>query len=61
MIQEFDAIEKMRDSAIDSDRIIKPVWHTMLSLKPGESLTDEQWLEAVETYLADLGFGLENK
>lgn len=61
MIQEFDAIEKMRDSAIDSDRIIKPVWHAMLSLKPGESLTDEQWLEAVETYLADLGFGLENK
>ncbi|WP_179179355.1 relaxase/mobilization nuclease domain-containing protein [Pseudomonas sivasensis] len=61
MIQEFDAIEKMRDSAIDSDRVIKPVWHAMLSLKPGESLTDEQWLEAVETYLADLGFGLENK
>lgn len=61
MIQEFDAIEKMRDSAIDSDRVIKPVWHAMLSLKPGESLTDEQWLEAVETYLTDLGFGLENK
>lgn len=61
MIQEFDAIEKMRDSAIDSDRVIKPVWHAMLSLKPGESLTEEQWLEAVETYLADLGFGLENK
>lgn len=61
MIQEFDAIEKMRDSAIDSDRVIKPVWHAMLSLKPGESLTDEQWLEAVETYLIDLGFGLENK
>lgn len=50
-----------RDSAIDSDRVIKPVWHAMLSLKPAEFLTDEQWLEAVETYLADLGFGLENK
>lgn len=61
MIQEFDAIEKMRDSAIDSDRVIKPVWHAMLSLKPGESLTEEQWLEAVETYLSDLGFDLENK
>ncbi|WP_017905317.1 relaxase/mobilization nuclease domain-containing protein [Pseudomonas asplenii] len=61
MIQEFDAIERMRDSAIDSDRIIKPVWHAMLSLRPGESLTEEQWLAAVETYLTDLGFGLENK
>lgn len=61
MVQEFDAIEKMRDSAIDSDRVIKPVWHAMLSLKPGESLTEEQWLEAVETYLSDLGFDLENK
>lgn len=61
MIQEFDAVEKMRDSAIDSDRVIKPVWHAMLSLKPGESLTEEQWLEAVETYLSDLGFDLENK
>lgn len=61
MIQEFDAIEKMRNSAIDSDRIIKPVWHAMLSLKPGESLTEDQWLEAVEIYLTDLGFSLENK
>lgn len=61
MIEEFDAIEKMRDASIDSERVIKPVWHAMLSLKPGESLTDEQWLEAVETYLSDLGFGLENK
>lgn len=61
MIQEFDAIEKMRDASIDSERVIKPVWHAMLSLRPGESLTEQQWLEAVETYLADLGFGLENK
>ena len=61
MIQEFDAIERMRDSVIDSDRIIKPVWHAMLSLKPGESLTDKQWLEAVETYLTDLDFSHENK
>lgn len=61
MIQEFDAIEKMRNSAIDSERAIKPVWHAMLSLRPGESLTEDQWLEAVEAYLSDLGFGLENK
>lgn len=61
MIQEFDAIEKMRNSAIDSERVIKPVWHAMLSLRPGESLTEGQWLEVVETYLSDLGFGLENK
>lgn len=61
MIKEFDAIEKMRNSAIDSNRVIKPVWHAMLSLRPGESLTEDQWRKAVETYLSDLGFGLENK
>lgn len=61
MIQEFDAIEKMRDSTIDSDRVIKPVWHAMLSLRPGEKLSNDQWLVAVETYLADMGFGEENK
>lgn len=61
MIKEFDAIEKMRNSAIDSDRGIKPAWHAMLSLRPGEWLTEDQWRKAVETYLSDLGFGLENK
>lgn len=61
LIEEFDAIEKIRNLSLDSDRIIKPVWHAILSLRPGESLTQESWLTAVEAYLNDLGFGLENK
>ena len=61
MIQEFDTIEKMRNSTIQSYRVIKPAWHPMLSLRPVESLTREQLLEAVETYLTDPGFCLENK
>lgn len=61
MISEFDAVEKLRNNAIDSDRVIKPVWHAILSLPPGEELTDAQWQEAVEMYLQDLGFGDDNK
>lgn len=61
MIQEFDAVEKLRNNSIDSDRVVKPVWHAILSLKPGETLTDEQWHEAIEMYLADLGFDDTNK
>lgn len=61
LIEEFDEIEKIRSLSLDSDRIIKPVWHAILSLRPGESLTEESWFQAVEAYLNDLGFGLENK
>lgn len=61
MIAEFDAVEKLRDNAIDSDRVVKPVWHAILSLPLGEELTDVQWQEAVEMYLHDLGFGDDNK
>jgi hypothetical protein len=61
MIAEFDAVEKLRNNAIDSDRVVKPVWHAILSLPPGEELTDAQWQEAVEMYLHDLGFGDDNK
>lgn len=61
MIAEFDVVEKLRNNAIDSDRIVKPVWHAILSLPPGEELTDAQWQEAVEMYLRDLGFGDDNK
>lgn len=61
MISEFDAVEKLRSNAIDSDRIIKPVWHAILSLPPGAQLTDGQWQEAVEMYLHNLGFGDGNK
>ncbi|OLS58812.1 relaxase/mobilization nuclease domain-containing protein [Pseudomonas putida] len=61
MIAEFDAVEKLRNNAIDSDRVVKPVWHAILALPPGEHLNDEQWREAIEMYLSDLGFDERNK
>jgi hypothetical protein len=61
MIAEFDAVEKLRNNAIDSDRVVKPVWHAILSLKPGETLTDDEWRDAIEMYLTDLGFSELNK
>lgn len=61
MIAEFDAVEEIRNNAIDSERVIKPVWHAILSLPPGEHLNDQQWHEAIEMYLTDLGFDDTNK
>lgn len=61
MIQEFDSVEAMRRMSIDSDKQIKPVFHAMLSLRPGESLTSSQWRSAVQKYLADLGFDETNQ
>ena len=56
LVDEFDAVEKLRNQSIDSEKKIKPVFHAMLSLKPGESLTSDQWQTAVRTYMTDLGF-----
>ncbi|AIB35504.1 MULTISPECIES: relaxase/mobilization nuclease domain-containing protein [Pseudomonas] len=61
MISEFDTVEKLRNNAIDSDRVVKPVWHAILALPPGEHLDDQQWREAIEMYLSDLGFSDLNK
>ncbi|WP_302088256.1 MULTISPECIES: relaxase/mobilization nuclease domain-containing protein [Pseudomonas] len=61
MVAEFDQVEAMRRMSIDSDRPIKPVFHAMLSLRLGEHLTDEQWAQAVQTYMHDLGFSEDNK
>lgn len=61
MIQEFDQVEAFRKQSLDSDKPIKPVYHAMLSLRPGESLTDEQWQLAIRKYVKDLGFGESNK
>ncbi|AZE41478.1 hypothetical protein C4K05_2128 [Pseudomonas chlororaphis subsp. aureofaciens] len=61
MIAEFDSVEKLRNNAIDSDRVIKPVWHAILALPPGEHLDDDQWRAAIEMYLSDLGFDETNK
>lgn len=56
MIREFDQVETLRRFAIDFEKPIKPVFHAMLSLRPGESLTTSQWRTAVQKYMADLGF-----
>lgn len=61
MIREFDSIEVMRRMSIDADKPIKPVFHAMLSLRPGESLSASQWRSAVQKYLVDLGFDETNQ
>lgn len=61
MIREFDSVEAMRRMSIDSDKPIKPVFHAMLSLRPGESLTASQWRSAVQKYMRDLGFDENNQ
>ncbi|WP_426619611.1 relaxase/mobilization nuclease domain-containing protein [Pseudomonas rustica] len=61
MIKEFDQIETLRRFSIDSDKAIKPVFHAILSLRPGESLTTAQWRTAVHTYMTDLGFNETNQ
>lgn len=61
MVAEFDQVEAMRRMSVDSDRPIKPVFHAMLSLRPGEHLADEQWAIAVQSYMQDLGFTEDNK
>jgi len=61
MIKEFDQIAPLRRFSIDSDKAIKPVFHAILSLRPGESLTTAQWRTAVQTYMTDLGFNETNQ
>jgi len=56
MVKEFDEVGILRQLSIDSDKVIKPVFHAMLSLRPGETLTNQQWQTAVRRYLKDLGF-----
>ncbi|MFI5501154.1 relaxase/mobilization nuclease domain-containing protein [Nocardia asteroides] len=33
-----------------------PVWHCVLSLSPGESLTDEQWSTITHDFMTEMGF-----
>ncbi|WP_194829192.1 hypothetical protein [Nocardia sp. XZ_19_231] len=33
-----------------------PVWHCILSLNPGEELTDEQWSNLINDFMAEMGF-----
>ncbi len=56
LVAEFDEIEKLRKLSIDSDKVIKPVFHAILSLKPGEHLSDLAWNKVAHQYMQDLGF-----
>jgi hypothetical protein len=61
MIREFDSVEKLRRMPQDDDQKIRPVFHAMLALRPGEALTPPQWRMAVKKYMSDLGFDDTNK
>ncbi len=61
MVREFDQVEILRRMSLDSEKAIKPVFHAMLSLRPGESLTGPQWRMAVRKYLDDLSFNENTK
>jgi hypothetical protein len=61
LVSEFDEIEKLRNLSLDSDKKIKPVFHAMLSLRPGEKLTARQWDKAIKKYMSDMGFTDANK
>src|SRR6185436_917759 len=45
---------EMREVA--GDRLRKPVFHAVLSLRPGESLSNDQWNEVARRYLSALGY-----
>ena len=49
--REVGAIRKLNK---DAEKVIV---HTSLSLPPGETLTDEQWLEVAEKYVERMGYG----
>lgn len=61
MIREFDSVEKLRRMSQDDDQKIRPVFHAVLALRPGEALTPPQWRKAVKKYMSDLGFDDTNK
>ena len=42
-----------------SARTTRPVFHSSLSLPPGQVATDDQWRIAAETYLREMGFDLD--
>lgn len=41
---------------VAGDRLRKPVFHAVLSLRPGESLSNDRWNEAARRYMASLGY-----
>jgi hypothetical protein len=54
-----DIAAEMRDVAAMSSRIQQPVWHTVLSWKPGEQVSREQKLQAAASYCELMGASLD--
>ena len=50
LAREFGETRHLRED------IEKPVYHVSLSLKPGETLRNDQWSEAAEQYMKGMGF-----
>lgn len=47
---EFSAVRHLRPE------VAKPVWHTSLSLPPGETLSRERWAAVAEDFMRGMGF-----
>ncbi|HDS1794468.1 relaxase/mobilization nuclease domain-containing protein [Pseudomonas putida] len=62
MILDMDVATKLKiGEQGQPKRNLKPIFHAVLSLDVGESLTDEQWRLAVRHYLKEMGFSASNK
>lgn len=62
MILDMDVATKLKiGEQGQPKRNLKPIFHAVLSLDVGESLTDEQWRLAVRHYLKVMGFSASNK
>ncbi|MFD2641101.1 relaxase/mobilization nuclease domain-containing protein [Pseudomonas japonica] len=62
MILDMDVATKLKIGEQGKPkRNLKPIFHAVLSLDVGESLTDEQWQVAVRHYLKMMGFSTSNK
>ncbi len=48
--REFKECRQMRED------IEQPVYHVSLSLKPGETLRNDQWKEVADQYMEGMGF-----
>lgn len=51
LAREFGEVRKQRES------LTKAVFHASISISPTENLTDEQWCEVTQKYVAGMGFG----
>ncbi|XYQ56061.1 relaxase/mobilization nuclease domain-containing protein [Pectobacterium carotovorum] len=50
LISEFNTTKTLRPD------VVKPVWHNSLRLPKSEALTDAQWSEIADDYMARMGF-----